>query len=244
MERIFGLIGYPITHSFSPEYFREKFLQLGLADATYRLFPMQDLKKVREVFNEMNIAGLNVTIPHKQTICKYLDTLSPEAIDTGAVNTIEIRNGNWIGHNTDIYGFRTSLLHFIESPASINNALILGDGGAAQAVKYVLKELGISYLTISRKKGNLSYDQLQKRHIDTHHLIINTTPLGMFPNSEGCPSIPYEFLGPAHFLFDLIYNPEKTLFLANGSDRHCKIKNGSEMLTLQADRAWEIWNQT
>ena len=244
MSRIYGLIGYPLAHSFSPEYFKQKFLNLGINDAEYRLFPLPDPGTFREQFTGIDLCGLNVTIPYKQTICKYLDVLSPEATSIGAVNTIQIKNDVWIGHNTDAYGFKSSLLRFIERPEAINGALVLGDGGSARAVRYVLDELGISYLTVSRKKQHLQYEKLNKKHFEDHQLIINTTPLGMFPEVDSYPPIPYDMLNTSHFLFDLIYNPEKTLFLTNGTARKCKTKNGAEMLTLQADQAWAIWNQT
>jgi shikimate dehydrogenase len=244
MSKIYGLIGYPLTHSFSPEYFRQKFINLCIYDAEYRLFPLPDPGNFREHFTGIDLSGLNVTIPYKQSICNYLDALSPEALSIGAVNTIQIINGTWIGHNTDAFGFKTSLLRFIGDVDAINGALVLGDGGSARAVRYVLDELGISHLTVSRKKQHLPYEKLNEKHFENHQLIINTTPLGMYPNVESCPPIRYEMLNTSHFLFDLIYNPEKTLFLTNGTARNCKIKNGAEMLTLQADKAWEIWNQT
>jgi shikimate dehydrogenase len=190
------------------------------------------------------IQGFNVTIPYKQDIIKYLDEIDEDANTIGAVNTIKImKEGKLKGYNTDIYGFENSLRPLLQS--HIKKALILGTGGASKAIAFVLKKNDIYCNFVSRNPTNtqtISYDDLDVRVISNHHLIINCTPVGTFPNIESSPGIPYEFLGDKHFLYDLVYNPEVSTFLAKGEERGAKIKNGEEMLQLQADRSWEIWN--
>lgn len=237
----YGLIGYPLSHSFSPSYFKDKFIKEGISFSRYDLYPLERLEQFWELPLD-EISGLNVTIPYKEKIIPYLDELSEEADKIGAVNTIAFREGRTVGYNTDVFGFQESLLTLIGDAAL--KALVLGTGGAAKAVCYVLDRLDIQYLMISRgNKGDMTYDELKKHHIEDHHLIINTTPLGMHPRIEECPDIPYKYLTYKHFLYDLVYNPEKTLFLNCGLNNHAKIMNGLQMLQLQAEKSWDIWNQ-
>jgi len=236
-----GLIGYPLSHSFSPTYFSKKFAALGIPESTYTAYPIDSIDKVEDIFDQ-GIDGLNVTIPYKEQVIPYLDELSEEASEINAVNTIKIKNGRRIGYNTDAYGFEMSLLNLLNRE-KVENAMILGTGGAAKAIQYVLKKMGVRFTIVSRKKPFLTYEELDNATIDVHQLIINTTPLGMYPRINDCPAIGYSHLTEKHFLFDLIYNPEKTLFLKNGELQGSSIKNGYEMLVLQAEKAWEIWNQ-
>jgi shikimate dehydrogenase len=246
----YGLIGYPLSHSFSKKYFSEKFAREGIEDCSYELFPLEDISGLPELIAaHPDLRGLNVTIPHKETVLPYLDELSPGARAVGAVNTIRIDEGKLTGHNTDVFGFGQSLERFLAQeeigtelwPAL--RALVLGTGGAAKAVAFVLSEMGIPFKTVSRDnaKGNLTYDDLDRKIMEDHRLIINTTPLGMTPNIDFFPNISYHYLDNRHLLFDLVYNPEETLFLKKGRERGTATKNGLEMLILQAEEAWRIW---
>ena len=239
-SNIFGLIGFSLEHSFSPQYFHSKFNELGLQDYDYRLFPLESIEEFKDL-NTENLKGLNVTIPYKQSIIKYLDDIEAEALEVGAVNTIQIKNGRCIGYNTDVYGFEQSLSSFLLDEISNVNALILGSGGASKAVSYVLQKLKMPYTIISRS-SEWNYDRLRGETLESYRLIINTTPLGMSPYLNQMPQIDYSQIGTSHFLYDLIYNPEKTLFLEQGLKHGARIKNGLEMLKLQADKSWEIWN--
>ena len=227
-----------MSHSFSPGYFSQKFEDLGLTDHAYDLYPLPHI----EAFDQIeNVGGLNVTIPYKEKVIPYLSSLSPEAEEIGAVNTILFRGDERIGYNTDVYGFEYSLVPLWEDQEKPKSALVLGTGGAAKAVWFVLDKLGISYLKVSRSKGDLHYDDIDDQVLDEHRLIINTTPLGMNPHIDTCPDIPYDAMSLDHILFDLIYNPAKTLFLKHGEERRATIKNGLEMLELQAEKSWSIW---
>ncbi|MDX9942992.1 MAG: shikimate dehydrogenase [Bacteroidales bacterium] len=247
--RIFGLIGYPLGHSWSARFFNEKFRRENISDAVYKTFPIESIEELPALLqSEPELAGLNVTIPYKQQVIHYLDALGGAASKIRAVNTIRIiRKGNkpeLIGYNTDVDGFRESLAASV-TPLP-QKALVLGTGGASKAVCWVLKELGCEYRLVSRKPSDiqiLSYDELDREVILGHSLIINTTPLGMMPNIETCPPIPYQWLNSRHLLFDLVYNPPETLFLKRGKAQGCKTLNGEAMLTGQALRAWEIWNR-
>ena len=211
----------------------------------YVNFELADIGEFPELLKkDLSIAGFNVTIPYKEAIIPYLDKVSKKAKEIGAVNTIAIRNGELIGYNTDVYGFENSLAKTM-SWKVLDHALILGTGGASKAIQYVLEDLGISYNLISRNKSEetLTYDELDKHMIQKVQLIVNTTPLGMHPNIDDAPNIPYQYLGPEHLLYDLIYNPEKSLFLRMGEEKGAMIKNGYDMLVLQADRSWQIWNE-
>lgn len=216
-KRQFGLIGYPLEHSFSPGYFKEKFNKEGIDDAEYNLYPLEKIDEV-EVLVKGDLCGFNVTIPYKKAIIDYLDELDDEAHKVGAVNTVVLRKGKAKGYNSDVYGFETSLRSCF-SKNKPQNALILGNGGATRAVKFVLDKLGIDYQIVSRQEGFLNYQELNDEIISSHHLIINTTPLGMSPHTDKCPDIPYASLTSKHILYDLIYNPEETLFMKKEKSR-------------------------
>ncbi len=241
MSHKLGLIGYPLSHSFSPTYFAEKFKELNIQDSEYLAYSIDEIDKINEIFN-LGVTGLNVTIPYKEQVIAFLDELSAEAAEIGAVNTIKVENSRKVGYNTDVYGFQASLLKQL-GDVKIGKALILGSGGASKAVRFVLKNMGIDYKIVSRKKNYLNYLNLNNKIIQDHKLIVNTTPLGMYPHVDNCPLIPYEGLTEQHFLYDLVYNPEKTLFLMKGESAGSNIKNGNDMLVLQAEKSWEIWNQ-
>ena len=244
MTKQYGLIGYPLEHSFSPDYFNTKFKNERI-DADYKTYPLNNIKEFAALISKLNFSGLNVTIPYKEAILPYLDEVDIVAETIGAVNTIAFKNGKTIGYNTDCYGFEKSLLSSIEKSKNIHGALVLGTGGASRAVQYILKKLDIQYSLISRsKKGIIRYQDIDKALFSSINLIINTTPLGMSPSIKNKPEIPYEWLNEKYFLYDLIYNPEKTIFLSEGLKMGCKIKNGHDMLILQAEKAWHIWNQT
>jgi len=239
-----GLIGFPLDHSFSEAYFNEKFFRSGLTDMHYDAFPIPKIEQLPALLKKHpKLTGLNVTIPYKESVLPYLDTISDEAQSIGAVNTIKIEHGLLHGFNTDVFGFRLSLNKLLRTHH--RKALVLGHGGASKAVCFVLKQLKISYRIVSRsgtENNFLSYDELTDSIISDYPLIINTTPLGMAPGRLAFPAIPYKGIGKQHLLYDLIYNPEKTIFLIKGQQQGAKIKNGLEMLYLQAEKSWEIWN--
>lgn len=244
MTKQYGLIGYPLEHSFSPDYFNTKFKNERI-DAYYTAYPLKNIKEFDTLISKVNFSGLNITIPYKEAILPYLDEVDIVAKTIGAVNTIEFKNGKTIGYNTDCYGFENSLISLIDDPKQIHGALILGTGGASKAVQYVLYKLGINFNLISRGNNDaIHYQDLSKALFSSINLIINTTPLGMSPSIKSKPEIPYEWLNEKYFLYDLIYNPEKTIFLTEGLKMGCKIKNGHDMLILQAEKAWHIWNQS
>ena len=239
----FGLIGYPLTHSFSKKYFTEKFEKEGI-DASYSLFPISSIDQLPDLIaNDNHLQGLNVTIPYKQAVLPYLSAIDTAAKDTGAVNCIDIQNGMVTGYNTDIIGFRRSLEPLLQPQHT--HALILGTGGASLAVKYVLDKLGIAYHFVSRRKGEhvWTYEDIGEEIVSGHTLIINTTPVGMYPDINACPPLPYQAVSNQHLLYDLVYNPGETLFLAKGKAQGAVIKNGLEMLQLQAEASWDIWNR-
>lgn len=241
--RQFGLIGRNISYSFSKSYFADKFINENIVDAVYNVFDLQQIDDIEKVFATEGLVGFNVTIPYKQEIIPFLDELSPEAKTIGAVNTVLIKNGKRIGHNTDCYGFHHSILPLLDSHHK--KALILGNGGAAKAVFYILDELNIAYKIVSRTtlENQFTYDDLNEEIISQHQIIINCSPVGTFPNIENAPLLPYQFVSEKHLLYDLIYNPPVTKFLENGQNNGAKIKNGYEMLVLQAEKAWKIWNK-
>lgn len=246
--RKFGLIGFPLSHSFSKKYFTNKFEKEGIADAEYELFPIKTIEELPKLIAENpDLVGLNVTIPYKEQVIPLLDALDPKAEAIGAVNTIKIENGKLIGYNTDYNGFKDSLIKFIGQNQLPSKALILGTGGASKAVKATLEDLSIQYQFVSRKPedGQLSYEEVNSSldHFITSSLIINTTPLGMSPNEANLPELPYDQLSQNHFLYDLVYNPMKTAFMQKGIDAKCWVKNGLEMLHGQAEAAWAIWNK-
>lgn len=246
--RLFGLIGYPLLHSFSAKYFAKKFVTENIPETDYRLFPLENIGEVTPLIAlKPDLQGFNITIPYKVAILPYLDHISDAAKSIGAVNCVKIeRNESGItltGYNTDTYGFRESLTPALKP--FHKNALVLGTGGAAKAVCYTLHELGIENTMVSRS-GNeesiLNYSQLTENTISNNLLIINTSPVGTFPDTEKCPDIPYQFLTNKHLLFDLIYNPAETKFLRLGREAGAAALNGSKMLELQAEKSWEIWN--
>ena len=240
--RLFGLIGYPLSHSFSKKYFTEKFEKEKLSDCVYENFPIPVIDQLREVLKKPGLEGFNITIPYKEQVLSYLDEMTEIVRKIRACNCVRILNGKLHGFNTDVIGFENSLKKKLKPFHS--KALILGTGGSARAVQFVLNNLGIPFKSVSRKPSakSFSYEQLTDDFINRHNLIINTTPLGMFPNVIQAPPIPYQALTPEHFLFDLLYNPEKTLFLKKGEERGAIIQNGYEMLVLQAEENWKIWN--
>jgi len=245
--RKYGLIGYPLGHSFSKKYFTGKFSREGIVDAVYDTYPIENLELLPELIeNTEGLMGLNVTIPYKTNVLKFLSETDSDATAAGAVNVIKILKGaggiKLKGFNTDIYGFRESLLPLIGSRSY--SALVLGTGGSSLAVRYVLEILEIDYISVSRvsSEKNITYSELTEDHIRENELIINTTPLGMFPDIDSSPDINYNALTDKHILFDLVYNPEMTKFLQKGKERGCTVKSGLEMLHLQADRSWMIWN--
>lgn len=247
--KLFGLIGFPLTHSFSQRYFAEKFRKELIPDVAYENFEiknMDDFPVLMETYPDLQ--GLNVTIPYKQAVMKYVDELDGSARKVGAINVLKInRDGKIIGFNSDYYGFRTSLENWLGRKMSNVSALVLGTGGASRAVKAVLEDCNISYKTVSRDnaKGDfIYYDLMEKPEIvSSRTLIINTTPLGMYPLVNEAPQLPFYRLNPDYYLYDLIYNPEETLFLKKGKEVGANVKNGMEMLILQAEKSWEIWNR-
>lgn len=241
----FGLVGKNISYSFSKGYFLKKFEDLNIKDLSYQNFDIPAIEEFPFLIyqREEEFRGFNVTIPYKQSIMRYLTEVDADAKKIGAVNTIKVNNENeLIGYNTDIYGFENSLKPLLKSHHK--KALILGTGGASKAIAFVLDKLNIEYQFVSRTKTDkaISYADLSKELIENHQLIINCTPLGTHPNIENSPEIPYQFLTEKHFLYDLIYNPSETTFLKNGKEKGAIIKNGLEMLELQAEKSWEIWN--
>ena len=239
----YGLIGYPLTHSFSEKYFSEKFIREEIEDCSYELFPLENIEDVRLLFEvNKDLEGLNVTIPYKETVIQYLDDLDEVAEKIGAVNCIKIDEIQKIGYNTDHAGFRDSIKHLIKKHH--HKALILGTGGSSKAIAFALKEIGLDFKYVSRtkKENQFIYEDLNKSIIEEYPVIINCSPVGMFPHINTCPHIPYEFLSKHNLLFDLIYNPEKTMFMEKGQQHGAIIKNGLEMLKLQAEYAWDIWN--
>ncbi|TAJ54650.1 MAG: shikimate dehydrogenase [Chitinophagaceae bacterium] len=241
--RRFGLLGYPLSHSFSQKYFTEKFAQLGLTDCVYENFSLPNIEELALVLQEKkDLCGFNITIPYKKQVLSFLDEVSPVVAAIGACNCVQIKAGKLTGYNTDVVGFEESLKPFLQPHHT--TALVLGTGGASAAVEYVLHKLGISVQYVSRvTSGNaIAYEQVDEKILATHHLLINTTPLGMYPNLTECPDLPYRFLTPQHHLYDLIYNPAETQFLANGKAQGATTQNGQEMLILQAEESWRIWN--
>ena len=239
----YGLIGYPLSHSFSEKYFSEKFIREEIEDCSYELFPLENIEDVRLLFEvNKDLEGLNVTIPYKETVIQYLDDLDEVAEKIGAVNCIKIDEIQKIGYNTDHAGFRDSIKNLIKKHH--HKALILGTGGSSKAIAFALKEIGLDFKYVSRtkKENQFIYEDLNKSIIDEYPVIINCSPVGMFPHINTCPQIPYEFLSKHNLLFDLIYNPEKTMFMEKGQQQGAIIKNGLEMLKLQAEYAWDIWN--
>lgn len=247
MKQRFGLIGYPLSHSFSRKFFTDKFSAEGI-DAEYLNYEIDNIDVLPQIISsDSSLRGLNVTIPYKQQVIKFLNKTDSEAAEINAVNTIRIiRAGGSIsleGYNTDIYGFRESIKPLIQKHH--HKALILGSGGASKAIIKVLNELGLDTIIVSRNpqyKGEISYDELDEGVMESYKVIVNTTPIGTFPKVEGCPAIPFEYIDEHHLLYDLVYNPSVTEFMKQGQLKGAMVKNGLEMLYLQAIASWEIWN--
>lgn len=234
-----GLIGKNISYSFSRKFFEDKFQKLMLKDYSYDIFDLNDIHDAEKLFNDPELLGFNVTIPYKEKIISYLDGLSDEAEKIGAVNCVLIRDGKKTGYNTDAFGFEKTLL--LHKKAHHDKALILGDGGAAKAVKYVLDKLEIPSVTISRK-SEITFDTLGKETVQEHKIIVQCTPVGTFPNVEDCLEFPFDGISPEHLIIDLIYNPNYTQFIIKAAEKGAKTVNGYYMLEQQAEKAWEIWN--
>ena len=246
-EKLYGLLGYPLVHSFSQNYFNQKFESENI-DAEYINFEIPDIGMLMEVIAENeNLNGLNVTIPYKEQVIPFLDEIDPAASEVGAVNVIKFIRGKdglrLKGYNSDIIGFTDSIKSLLKPHHQ--SALVLGTGGAAKAVSYSLRKLGLEVQLVSRRKSanTLVYEELTKNDLKNHKVIVNTTPLGMYPNVDTCPDIPYRYLTSQHLCYDLIYNPDETLFLKNSRLAGAQVKNGLEMLLLQAFASYSIWNQ-
>jgi len=247
MEKRFGLIGSTVSHSFSKLYFDEKFFRDGLRDYHYDLYPLANVEDVKKLINENPcLVGLNVTIPYKESVMKLLSGLDEEAKRIGAVNVIKVDGKKLTGYNTDSAAFLETLEKWFPNETG-SNAVVLGTGGSSKAVQEALQKMGIPYQVVSRKAapGYISYEEVEKKpeYIAHANLIINTTPLGMSPDTQRFAPLPYDALTENHYVYDLIYNPARTVFLQKAEMRNAKIKNGLEMLHVQAEKAWAIWNQ-
>lgn len=243
MQNLLGLIGYPLSHSFSKKYFQEKFEKESIKNFTYELFPLAQISDFPDFISKNpNLRGLNVTIPYKEAVITYLDELHPAAQAIGAVNTILLKNGKKIGYNTDYIGFLQSLENWLAGE-KVSQALILGTGGASKAVQTALKTLQIPFQLVSQSGKGIAYENVDTDLIKNCRLVINTSPLGMYPQTDTCPNIPYHLLSNQHFVYDLVYNPEETLFLQKAKMQNAKTKNGLEMLYLQAEAAWKVWQE-
>lgn len=237
---LYGLVGYPLEHSFSPGYFSRKFAGEHIA-AAYRAFPLRQISELLPLIDTYpNLAGLNVTIPYKESVIPLLHEVDAEAGEIGAVNCIKITDGKTKGYNTDVIGFEKSLVPFLHE--GISSALVLGTGGAARAVLYVLSKLDIEAITVSRTSGDMQYGQITPDLVSQHKLLINTTPLGMFPDTGSFPQLPYDAITSSHVLYDLVYNPAQTQFMIKGAARGATVVNGLQMLEIQAEESWKIWN--
>jgi shikimate dehydrogenase len=241
--KLYGLMGWPLTHSFSKRYFTEKFLREGIENCRYENFELQTIGQLPTILKaHANLHGLNVTIPYKQEVIPFLHAKNEIVSAINACNCIKIDDGKLYGYNTDVIGFQKSLQPYLKPHHT--KALVLGTGGSSGAVQYALHQLGMGYKLVSRQKKDdtITYNELDETFLNTHTVIINTTPVGMFPNMDTAPELPYELLTPKHLLFDLIYNPERTLFLKKGAEQGATIANGHAMLLLQAEESWKIWN--
>lgn len=244
--RQFGLIGYPLSHSFSKKYFSEKFQKENILACDYELFELSKLGDFKAWMNSVkDLKGLNVTIPYKQEVIPFLDRLDAKAKEIGAVNVIKKEaSGEYVGYNSDYFGFKSSVIKFLGS-AKPQKALVLGTGGASKAVIVALKDLGIDCQYVSRVAGenSIGYEDVTPNLLLQYKLIVNTTPLGMHPMVDSCPPLPYECLDSSFYLYDLVYNPSETLFMKKGLGKGANVINGLDMLIFQAEKAWEIWNQ-
>jgi shikimate dehydrogenase len=241
--KLFGLIGFPLSHSFSKKYFEEKFLNEGITDAQFELFSIENISLFKEILHShKNLCGIAVTIPYKKMVIDFLNESNDVVKQINACNCIKIKNGKLFGFNTDVIGFEKSFVQQLQPKHK--QALILGTGGAAVAIEYVLQKLHIAYKFVSRKKegNNFSYDELNEEILSEYQIIINTSPVGTFPNINEAPQLPYQFISSQHYLFDLVYNPAETKFLQLGKEKGATIQNGYDMLVLQAEENWKIWN--
>jgi shikimate dehydrogenase len=239
----YGLIGYPLTHSLSEQYFTQKFIEQGIDDCVYEKFSIPYISDLYGILKtHPDLCGFNITIPYKKEVLPFLTERSKAVEEVGACNCVKIEAEKLIGFNTDVIGFENSLIPFLKP--SHNRALVLGTGGAALAIVYVLRKLEIDFSYVSRTatSGQLAYNDLDASVLATHTIIINTTPLGMFPTIEACPDIPYHLLTPEHHLFDLTYNPAVSTFLTKGMQMHATFQNGQQMFVEQAEQSWRIWN--
>lgn len=241
----YGLIGYPLGHSFSKLYFTDKFEKEGITDCAYSLFPLTSIDDFPALLkSNPSLKGINVTIPYKEQVLPFVQVLTDEVKSIGAANCLAIKNNVITAHNTDITGFQQSFCKFLQPHHT--KALILGTGGASKAIQYVLDKIGISFLIVSRHAGTsekvITYDQLNSSIMQEYSVIINCSPVGMFPNEQLCPDIPYHLLTQHHYLYDLVYKPALTLFLQRGKEKNATVVNGYEMLIIQAEESWRIWN--
>ena len=239
----FGLIGYPLTHSFSKKYFDQKFKEKHIHDASFSLWELENINQLPELIKSTDgIKGICITIPYKKKVFEYLDESDDAVKAIGACNCIKIKNDKLYGYNTDILGFKLSFMNKLQPHHK--KALILGSGGASAGIEYVLKELNIEYLIVSRQNlsNNITYTDITTEMINEYQIIINCTPLGTYPNIDTCPPLPYNAISLTNYLFDLVYNPEETLFLKKGKEKGAIIQNGYDMLVHQAEENWRIWN--
>ena len=242
--KLFGLIGYPLGHSFSKQYFTEKFEREGITDCAFEAFPIASIDEFSALLkNNPALKGLSVTIPYKEQVLQFVDELSAEVKVIGAANSIKIDDGKLTAYNTDIVGFEKSFVKLLQPHHT--KALVLGTGGASKAVQYVLRNLSVDFLIVSRNKqadNQITYDEIDEAIMKEYSVIINCSPVGMHPNDNIAPSIPYQFISANHYLYDLVYKPAETLFLKNGKERGAAVQNGYEMLLIQAEESWRIWN--
>ncbi len=239
----YGLIGYPLTHSFSQKYFSDKFAKLGITNCVYEHHQLSDISELKALLEtHKDLRGLNVTIPYKKEVLSFLTDASEVVNSIGACNCIDIRGNTLTGYNTDVIGFEKSITPYLRSHHT--HALVFGTGGASAAVAYVLGKLNIPFQYVSRSgsASALSYADVTEEILSTHHLLVNTTPLGMYPNVNDNPDIPYQYLASQHHLYDLVYNPAETKFLEKGRLQGATTQNGHEMLIIQAEESWRIWN--
>ena len=244
--RLYGLIGYPLGHSFSKQYFTEKFEREGLKDCFFEAFPIKSINGFSNLLDaNPDLKGLGVTIPYKEQVLPFVDELSEEVRFIGATNSIKFTGNKLIAYNTDIIGFEQSFIKVLQP--SHKKALVLGTGGASKAVQYVLEKLEIPYLLVTRNEvlnaGFINYNAIDKKIMDENSIIINCTPVGMSPNENASPELPYDLITSNHYLYDLVYKPAKTLFLQKGEAIGATIQNGYEMLVIQAEASWKIWNE-
>ena len=243
--KTYGLIGRSLGHSFSEKYFSEKFQKENVQDCQYRNFEIKNIQEeIPELKRNFELEGLNITIPYKTEIISFLDEMSDECRQINACNCIKIKEGKWLGFNTDVTGFEKSFIPHLKP--FHKKALVLGTGGASNAVAFILKKLGIDFLKVSRSENQsasvISYEDISEEKMKEFEIVINTTPLGTFPNVNECPPLPYESVSAQHYFFDLVYNPPKTLFLSLAEKQGAIIENGSQMLAIQAEESWKIWN--